>query len=83
MAVKNSKKKNTATFGKLNIAAHASVVYIYIPVHVGQVGWSIIPYLLDWEFRPQLDRGGSMKSCQILSVISAYRQQANRRFSLQ
>jgi len=40
-------KKNTATFGKLIIAVYASVVYVYIPVHVCQVDKSIIPYLLE------------------------------------
>ena len=54
-------------------------VFIF-PVYVCQVGWSVIPYLLDWGFSPQIQRSGSMKSCQILSAISAYRHHANRRF---
>jgi hypothetical protein len=50
-AVKNYIKKSTATVGKLIIAVYASVVYVYIFLHINQVGQSIIPDLLDQGVR--------------------------------
>ena len=40
-------EKNTATSGKLIKAVYSSYFYLYIFVQGSQVGWSIIPYLLD------------------------------------
>jgi hypothetical protein len=47
-AVKNYEEtKNTATSGKLIKAVYASFVCLYFFVKVSQIGYSIIPYLLD------------------------------------
>ena len=46
-AVKSYKQKNTAISGKLIKAVYVLYVYVYIFVQVSQVGYSIIPYLLD------------------------------------
>jgi hypothetical protein len=47
-AVENYEQKNTATSGKLIKAVYVAYGYVYIFVQVSQVGWSVIPYLLDW-----------------------------------